>query len=136
MEDSICPLLCQPSGSRILGLGCVVRRAKQGALPGDPSFYNPEGPLLERAVGLRLPVWPYLQEEEKGFYRAARGLRGSCRKFPSGLAFPSNMSQDFLRGPVDLKSTCQCRGYSLNPCCKGHIPLGREACNEQPAHRH
>lgn len=66
MEDSICPLLCQPSGSRILGLVCVVKEgAKQGALPDDPSFCNPEGPL-EKAVGLRLPVWPYLQEEEKG----------------------------------------------------------------------
>lgn len=64
MEDSICPLLCQPSSQGSWAGMCSEGGAGLG-LPGDPSFYNPEGPL-EKAVGLRLPVWPYLQEEEKG----------------------------------------------------------------------
>ena len=49
----------------------------QEAPPEDPPFCNPEGPL-EKAVGPRPPVWPYLQEEGKGFYRAALEPRGSC----------------------------------------------------------
>ena len=75
MEDSIYPLPCQPSGSRILGLGCVVETgANAGVSPRGPSFLQPRRTPGEGCG----PKTSCLALPAGGRGRAALKRRGSC----------------------------------------------------------